>query len=334
MASLITAFGLLAIVASVSADGSCCFHLNATGGPGGDVGQLSDGQNRIGQNLPEAQYCINNGALTDSSGRGCILTAPTTQFQCDVGAAPSSGFAIACNGTLDLNGNSIFSACPTEDNGGFNIYTSAPSGQQGCVPISLAADSCGSCPPPPPPLPPPPASSTTLPPPTVPTPSSCPVNLNGNFEYPHLMVPISASSPNTAYGTSYNGNITSDVSTIFNFDIPYSDQGKTCSLIFLFPTQAQLETSSFRISGPGTVDFALLEMPAGPMTTYNNAPAVQTDFGMLAVAPGNSYTVATFPCPAGTAVGVEMKSVGGTNLWWFQDYNPDPIGLYISVCQN
>lgn len=28
---------------------SSCFHLTASGGPGGVVGQLSDGQNRIGQ---------------------------------------------------------------------------------------------------------------------------------------------------------------------------------------------------------------------------------------------------------------------------------------------
>jgi len=101
----------------------------------------------------------------------------------------------------------------------------------------------------------------------------------------------------------------------------------------LFPSQNQLETSAYRISGPGTVDFSLLNNPAGGMTTYANAPTVQTDFGTVKVVPGNSYAIATFPCPAGTAISVEMKSVGGTQLWWFQDYNPDPIGLYISVCQ-
>lgn len=43
------------------ASGSCCFHLSASGGPGGDVGQLSDGQNRIGQSnlpTPKARYCL------------------------------------------------------------------------------------------------------------------------------------------------------------------------------------------------------------------------------------------------------------------------------------
>lgn len=46
--------------ALVSRQSSCCFHLTANGGPGGAVGQLSDGQNRIGQGLPAATYCIDS----------------------------------------------------------------------------------------------------------------------------------------------------------------------------------------------------------------------------------------------------------------------------------
>ncbi|TKA52537.1 hypothetical protein B0A55_11941, partial [Friedmanniomyces simplex] len=61
----------------------CCFNINAfsNGGPSGPVRQLGDGQNRIGQHgLPQGKYCLdNNGGLTDASGRGCILTPPTTQ---------------------------------------------------------------------------------------------------------------------------------------------------------------------------------------------------------------------------------------------------------------
>ena len=55
---------------------NCCFHLSSSGGASGTLGQLGDGQNRIGDdNLQPAQYCIdNNGAITDSNGRGCILT--------------------------------------------------------------------------------------------------------------------------------------------------------------------------------------------------------------------------------------------------------------------
>jgi hypothetical protein len=52
----------------------CCFHLEASGSVQGTVGQLSDGQNRVGGGLPPAEYCIVEGGITDSGGRGCILT--------------------------------------------------------------------------------------------------------------------------------------------------------------------------------------------------------------------------------------------------------------------
>lgn len=76
MKSVITiatlAAGANALVARTS---SCCFHLTAAGGASGSVGQLSDGQNRIGGGLPPGTYCIGpNGGITDGNGRGCILT--------------------------------------------------------------------------------------------------------------------------------------------------------------------------------------------------------------------------------------------------------------------
>jgi hypothetical protein len=56
-------------------DDSCCFTLTASGGTSGTVGQLDDGQNRIGGGLSPATFCITpGGTITDSSGRGCILT--------------------------------------------------------------------------------------------------------------------------------------------------------------------------------------------------------------------------------------------------------------------
>lgn len=66
----------------------CCFHLTASGGASGPVGQLGDGQNRVGgdsASLPEGQYCISSdGSITDGSGRGCILTR---MFSCPLGRA-------------------------------------------------------------------------------------------------------------------------------------------------------------------------------------------------------------------------------------------------------
>jgi len=309
--------------ALVGRGGTCCFSLTASGGASGTLGQLSDGQNRIGGGLPAAQYCIDsNGGITDGSGRGCILTPPTTQFQCDVGASPTTGFSVGCDGTLSYNGNSNFVACQTGDNGELNVYTTSGSGQTGCVNIELTASSCQSGCPAPSPTPAPPA----------PSPTTCPAALTGTYEFPHLIIPVNSASPNTAYGTSFNGEVTSTISSIFNFDIPAADSGKTCSLVFLFPLQSQLQTSSFTFSGDGEIDFSSLEGTASGSTTYANQPGVDTDLGVVTVAPGNSYTITTFPCPAGETVSFKLSEAGSTSLTYFQDFNPSPIGLYITVC--
>ncbi|KFY95060.1 hypothetical protein V500_02964 [Pseudogymnoascus sp. VKM F-4518 (FW-2643)] len=165
-----------------------------------------------------------------------------------------------------------------------------------------------------------------------PTTDPCPTNLNGPYKFPHLIIPIDSSKPDTAPGTSYFGTVSSTVSSIFNFDIPAADSGKKCSLVFLFPTQAELETSSFTISGNGGLDFSKLSGTATGSTTFNNAPNVQTDYGVTIVSPGHSYNIATFDCPAGTAISFEIKASGDTWFNYFQDYNQSPIGLYITTC--
>ncbi|KAL4974835.1 ubiquitin 3 binding protein But2 C-terminal domain-containing protein, partial [Aspergillus desertorum] len=170
--------------------------------------------------------------------------------------------------------------------------------------------------------------------PSQPQPSggSCPTDLSGNYEFPHLIIPIDSSSPDEAYGTQFNGTVTPTVSTIFNFDIPATDAGKTCSLVFLFPRQEDLETSAFSFSGDGTIQFSAVETPATQSSTYNNAPQISQSLGQFTVSPGNSYIVSSFECPAGETVGYEMSTAGSTNLDFFEDYNPSPIGLFITVC--
>ena len=153
---------------------------------------------------------------------------------------------------------------------------------------------------------------------------SCPTDLTGNYEYPHLIVPVNSSSPDTAYGTQYFGTVSSTVSTAFNFDIPSSDTGKTCSLVFLFPKKADLETSNYTFSGDGKIDFAKLSETVSQSTTYNNLPSVSQDLGEITISEGNSYVVSTFSCPAGETVSYEMKSAGSTYLNFFEDYNPSP----------
>ncbi|KAL3466056.1 ubiquitin 3 binding protein But2 C-terminal domain-containing protein [Aspergillus heterothallicus] len=559
---------------------SCCFTLTASGGASGTVGQLDDGQNRIGGNLPPGQYCIDSdGSITDGNGRGCILTPPTTQFQCDEGASPSPGFSVNSNGQLEYDGSTNFVACATGQDDELNIYTTESSDVTNCQNVQLNADSCsgsgggtgsssapgggggqsstaqpsstgpiaspspsgpgsqgpgggtgpsasptptgpgseggggggneggstgtpspsgpggpgencsqcetttifttitvpcstetpgvpvpgesntpgvpgGESPGPSPSETPgvpggespgpsqPPATETPTQPPSTETPGvpgesntpgvpggespgpsqppptetpgvpggespgpsqspstettpaqpsespsgpgetqppstetpgvpvpeesntpgvpgsespgasqtpsgtsppessqtpqpsgqCCQTDLSGDYEFPHLIIPIDSSSPDAAAGTSYNGTVSSTVSTIFNFDIPASDAGRTCSLVFLFPKQEDLETSSFSFSGDGQVSFGAVSEPATQDTTYNNAPSVSQNLGNYTISPGNSYAISTFECPAGQTVGYEISNAGSTSFDFFEDYNPSPLGLYITKC--
>ena len=153
---------------------------------------------------------------------------------------------------------------------------------------------------------------------------TCPTNLNGEYTAPHLIIPVDSSSPDTAPGTSYNGTISSTLTTLYKFDVPQSYADKTCSLVFLFPKQEDLETSAFTFNGDGKIDFASLESPVSEETSYSNMPGVKEDYGVTTVSPDNHYVISTFQCPAGEAVSYEMKNAGSTYLDFFEDYNPSP----------
>jgi hypothetical protein len=61
--------------ALVGRSDSCCFHLTASGDESGSLGQLSDGQVRVGdKSLLAAKFCLYGGVITDSEGRGCVVT--------------------------------------------------------------------------------------------------------------------------------------------------------------------------------------------------------------------------------------------------------------------
>ena len=303
---------LLAIAnALVMRQPDCTFSLTAHGSASGSVTQLPDGQNRIGTTgLPPVIYTIRaNGGIYDQQGRACITTPPTTQLQCDVGGSPTTGFSIGCDGTFFYQGSSHFVACQTGDNG-LNIYTTSGLGQSGCVDITLKASACQS----------------GCPPPAPQAPQACPAALTGTWEYPHLIVPVSSQKPHDAHGTSLTGEVSGhDISSIFTFDIPASDAAKTCTLVFLFPLQSQLTTSSFTISGDGQVWFAQLAGVASGTTSYATAPEVAHNYGSLTLVPGNTYTVATFECPAGKSVAYSMAATtGNAEFKFFQDFNPSP----------
>ncbi|KAL9103085.1 MAG: hypothetical protein Q9163_001852, partial [Psora crenata] len=173
---------------------------------------------------------------------------------------------------------------------------------------------------------------TSAPPAASAAASGCPASLSGQYEFPHLIVPVSRESPDSAQGTSYNGIISSTSSTLFNFDIPASVSSKTCTLVFLFPTQDTLASSSFALSGSGGFRIAQLESPATAQTTFNTVPETEQELGGPAsVVLGNNYVIASGPCAAGSTVGYEISATGTLDLNYFQNSTPAPIGLFITT---
>lgn len=162
--------------------------------------------------------------------------------------------------------------------------------------------------------------------------SACQTSLTGAYQTPHLIVPVSSEKPDEAYGTSYNGQINSTTNTIFNFDIPQDYEGKQCSIIFLFPKKEDLETSNYEFGGSGSLGCSELSDVASEDTSYSNAPSADKDLGTIELQPGNSYVVATQECKAGKTQSIELSSEDGLSLNFFEDWNPSPLGLYITSC--
>jgi hypothetical protein len=158
---------------------------------------------------------------------------------------------------------------------------------------------------------------------------TCPLTLPSQF--PHLIIPVDSAKPKKSYHTSFNGTASGSVSSIFNFDIPASHAGKTCSLDFLFPEQSQLETSAFSMTGSGEVEFSILESACVQGTSYETKPKTHEVLATMKMSAGNSYHIHDAPCRAGQTVSIEMKPVDDTCFNYFQDFNPCPIGLYVNV---
>lgn len=309
---------LLALISAATVNGlavrnGCQFHLSANGDVMGTVGEISSGQVRAGSGVSATTFTINDGKITDDKGRGCWWTPPTHVLQCDEGQVPDDGFGFGCDGTVSYKGQTEFYECATGETNQFNVYLTPNQGAN-CGKITMKSDGChGDCKPPPPP-------------------ATCPTNLNGPYEFPHLIIPVDKSHPDNAAGTQYFGTVSKDVSSIFNFDIPAGDAGKKCSLVFLFPNKSDLQTSDYTFNGDGKLDFAKLKDAATQGTTFNNQPGKETDYGVVTVSPGNGYNIATFDCPAGQRIAFEISAAGDTYLNFFQDYNPSPLGLYITKC--
>ncbi|KAI3332210.1 hypothetical protein HD806DRAFT_529972 [Xylariaceae sp. AK1471] len=74
------------------------------------------------------------------------------------------------------------------------------------------------------------------------------------------------------------------VSSVFNVDDPVGAEEKTCELALDFPSQCQLETSSYNFTSSGS------RVTEG--ASYTNLPGTAELHGQKTLAPGNTYTIA------------------------------------------
>jgi hypothetical protein len=311
------------------------------GSSAGDIVETTIGENRIGGTYSRAVYSINAKVLTDANGNNCSISSSTAQFQC-ASNSTATLFTLGDNNYLLYDDtNEDFLACPADD-GSLNIFSDAKTDTTGCKTVQLlyGGFSCAA-------LGRPTSSSAAVPSATSTTsPRStsaavCPKNIDsGSFQFPHLIVPTSPDAPDYAFGNSYTAHITSTNTTLFNFDVPSdAPYTGTCALIFLFPFASATQSGSYTFTGieeeqgeNGGLDFALLSSIATAETTYKSTPTVATDYGTTSILPGNNYTVATFPCPAGQTVTYSGSSVGGVGLSYFENSAPSAIGLYMVPC--
>jgi len=133
--------------------------------------------------------------------------------------------------------------------------------------------------------------------------STCPTVLSGPYEPPHLIIQIDKTNPNKTFGNSYFGHVSSNVSTLFNFDVPTSDAGKTCTIIFLLPVNQPPWSGSYVVNGIGGIDICQLTEPANDTSTHNNVSSGSMVGSIATLISGNCYVVAVGPCVAGKTVG-------------------------------
>jgi len=80
------------------------------------------------------------------------------------------------------------------------------------------------------------------------------------------------------------------------------------------------------------MNFEELSTPASESTTYDNQPSVSKDLGSFDITTGSSTRILDMECPAGETIAYEIQAEGDTYLYYFQDWNPSPIGLFITYC--
>ncbi|KAG5987299.1 hypothetical protein E4U52_007715 [Claviceps spartinae] len=195
---------------------------------------------------------------------GQVSGAPTGVLQRDKNQVPESGFEIGCDGQVSFHGQSNFYQCAT-DNRATGCHADCPQPAQAQPSAS------------------------------APVTKDCPANLDGVYEFPHLIIPVNKSNPDTAYGNSYFGEVTPS-------DIHVSDPDKTCRAIAAQDVSHPTPCTAMVRSTSSTA-------PPGTTSQEKSPLATQLSYG-----PGQSNSIASFPCSTTQTLSFELFSSENTNL--------------------
>ncbi|KFY21754.1 hypothetical protein V493_07146 [Pseudogymnoascus sp. VKM F-4281 (FW-2241)] len=183
-------------------------------------------------------------------------------------------------------------------------------------------------------------TGTAVPAPTTTGTPKCPQVLTpGSFVEPKLIVPVSREAAGYPYGDIAAPIITPSNNTLFAFTTPASWTG-TCSLLFTFPYASETANpGAYHFSGieeekaaGGGLNFDLLEADIDANETWWTKPELKKTYGKTEIIPGNSYTIATFPCKGGETLVYDVSSVSGVELEFEQNSEASPIGLWVAKC--
>ncbi|KFY51200.1 hypothetical protein V497_09313 [Pseudogymnoascus sp. VKM F-4516 (FW-969)] len=175
---------------------------------------------------------------------------------------------------------------------------------------------------------------------TTGTPQKCAQVLTpGAFVEPKLIVPVSREDAGHSYGDIANPIITPSNNTLFAFTTPASWTG-TCSLLFTFPFASETANpGAYHFSGieeeqagSGGLNFDHVEADIDADETWWTKPELKETYGKTEIIPGNSYTIATFPCKGGETLVYDVSSVSGVELEFEQNAKASPIGLWVTKC--
>lgn len=134
-------------------------------------------------------------------------------------------------------------------------------------------------------------------------------------------------------GNQFEGLISDRYCSIFKFDITPDHAGKKCSLVWFFPHKSELETSTYHLDRTGQ-DMTLVAYEVKESVNLYTSWSTIGPLEIIATGPlqaGRSWSVHTQDCLAGEVKNYMLCGMG-FNLKYFQDYNPEPIGLYVRTC--